>query len=75
MSSVKNLKATNNLTIDFYPFDNVHTAKCDLPPSRVVVAADVAGEAVSVHPHGGIMSLGVLSMSGKVAYSFLMHDV
>ena len=32
-----------------------------------MVAADVAGEAVSVHPLGGMMSFLVFSMSGEEA--------
>ncbi len=42
-----------------------------------MVTADVAGEAVSVHPQpeGGMMSFPVFSVPGEVADSFLRHDI
>ena len=40
-----------------------------------MIAADVAGETVTVHPQGGMVSFPVFSVSGEIADSSLRHDV
>ena len=68
-------KLETSHTINLNPSDSVFVPECDLPPGRGVVTADVAGETVSVHPQGGMVSFPVFSVSGEIADSSLGHDV
>ncbi len=64
-----------SLTINLHPSDIVVVSECDLPPGRGVVAADVAGEAVSVHPQGRMVGFPVFSVSGEITDGLLRYDV